>query len=472
MGSIIGCPVTTLTYRYPDLCSAITKQSQRVLDIGKIQEALLEALRCNEDSFPTVIEISKRLKCSSSTLYYHFGDLCQALTKKHRNNRLGVCKEGPVRGTNISEAEASLNKPKRSSMYFSAKGIEQIRQELESLSEESTGRTFTMTELASRFECSKATLRNYFPDLCDKLMRKHEKTEYVSEVRQVLEAVLVDNASPVPSLKQLSRQLKCSEAMLRYHFPDLCRMISRRHFGLTEVELQRKVLEGVIREEQINISVDELARRLKCAASTLYNRFPEECKIVVKRLWKADNIDDMRRVLEAALTNDQVRPPTLKALSESVGCSAQNLNSYFPEMCRAITERRRQLGTKRFSSQLEEMLVQDEPISMQDAARRLNYSAPSLRGCFPELCSAISARYSAYRKNKRLELEEKICSDVREIVLELYERGEYPSKSKVQALISKPSCFWNVSVRKTWQDSLRELNVTSVQLGGMQRKNI
>jgi AcrR family transcriptional regulator len=458
----LGCPVTTLKYRYPELCRAITRQNQRVLDIGKIHEALLEALRCEDGPFPTVTEISKRFECSPSVLYHHFSDLCQELTKKHKNNRPGVSSL-EKKDLNIGETEAITGKPKRSRKNLSVEDIDRMRQGLESLLRNDIDRPLTMTELANRFGCSRRTLRVYFPDLCDKLMKKREREEYVNGLRRALEKVLIDDSSPAPSVDQLARKLGCSNAVLRYHFPDLCRLISQRYMGLTDVEAQRNALEEIMRRgEETNLSINEIARRLGCANSTLYSRFPEQCKTVVKKRWRADNIDGMREVLEAALVNNEEPPPTLKALSELLGCPAKNLDYYFPEMCRAIAERRRrQLGLGRFRSQLEEMLAGDEPLSVREAARRLGCSDSSLRNCFPELCKSISARYLAYSRNKRLETIEQVCNEVREIVFDLHARGEYPAQDKVQGLVSKPGHFWHLKVRETWRNAIRELGLSN-----------
>src|SRR5258708_26768260 len=157
--------------------------------------------------------------------------------------------------------------------------------------------------------------------------------------------------------------------------------------GLTEVELQRNTLEEVMRSgEEAKLSINEIARRLGCADKTLYNRFPEQCKTVVKRRWQAVDINSMQKVLEAALANDEEPPPTLQTLSELLGCPARNLDYYFPEMCLALAERRRRLlGLARFRPRLEEMLASDDPVSEHEVARQLGWLAPSHRNCLPEL---------------------------------------------------------------------------------------
>src|SRR5258708_31680349 len=129
-------------------------------------------------------------------------------------------------------------------------------------------------------------------------------------------------------------------------------------------------------------------------------------------------------------------------------------------MCRAIAERRRRLlGLARFRPRLEEMFASDDPVSVQEVARRLGCLAPSLRNCFPELCKSISARYLAHSKIKCLGAEEKICNKVREIVFDLHAHGKNPAKKKVRELVSKPGCFWRLKVKETWRNALRELGL-------------
>lgn len=457
----LGCPVTTLKYRYPEMCRMLAKQNQRVLDISKIHEMLQKAIQCKEASFPTVSEISKHFECSVSVLYYHFSGLCYELTKKQKDNKPKTgSPELLMRSLNSSKSGAVSDVPKRSFRSFSTEDMNRMRQELERLLESGSERSYTMTELASYFKCARHTLRSRFPELCDKLTKKREKEEYISELRQVLEKVLIEDVSPVPSVNQLARQLECSSAMLRQYFPDLCQSISRRYMGLNEIGIQRSALEEIIlHNEETNLSINEIARRLKCSNSTLYSRFPDLCEVVVKRRWKAVDVDGIRRVLEAMLANDNELPLTLKELSESLGCSAKNLEYYFPEECRAITARRQKLGVERFKPQLEEILAENIPVSVEQVARRLNCSALPLRQHFPELCKAISGRYRAYRKEKSLELEESICDEVRKIVYDLHAQGDYPGQNKVIALVSRPGHFWRLKVRETWLNAVRSLGL-------------
>jgi len=428
-----------------------------VFDIGKIHEALLEALRCEECSFPTVSEISKRFECSQSVLYNHFPELCHELTKKHKSNRPAVrSPEKTARDLSMSEVEVMTDKPKRTRKIFRMEDIDKMRKELECLLENGNDRPFTMSKLAKHVGWSAKSLRDYFPELCDKIIKKWEKEEHLNKLRQALEEVLM--GSGAPSVNQLAQQLGCSRAILRSHFPDLCTLISQRYWGLRDSEIQRNTLEELLRSgEGANLSINEIAKRLGCNSMTLHNRFPELCKTLMMRRWQTVDTAGMRQVLEAALANDEESPPTLQALSKVLGCSIRQLEYHFPEACHSITQRRRRLlGLGKFRQRLEEMLADDEPISAQTAATRLGCSASSLRNRFPELCKSISARYFAASKK----MEEDICNEIREIVFALHAHGEYPAQEKVQGLVSKPNYFWRLKVRETWRNALRELGLS------------
>ena len=232
--------------------------------------------------------------------------------------------------------------------------------------------------------------------------------------------------------------------------------------GLTDIERQRDALEVVLRSgEQTNLSVNEIARRLGCANSTLYNRFPDLCESLVKRRWQATDIDGMRKTLEGVLENVDEPPPTLKDLSELLQCSEKNLEYYFPELCRAITERRRQLSDlSSFKSRLEEILAnENEAISVLEAARQMGCSDVFLRYHFPDLCKSISARYSVCRKLKSLEKIRTTCDEVRQIVFRLHAQGEYPAYDKVQSLVTHPGYFWRVEVRAALKEALHDLGL-------------
>lgn len=108
---------------------------------------------------------------------------------------------------------------------------------------------------------------------------------------------------------------------------------------------------------------------------------------------------------------------------------------------------------------LEQVLAGQEfpPPSMREVARRLEYRASGLSHRFPELCSAISARYTAYRAACAQENRLRLCAEVREAVRSLHAQGLYPSSNRVAALLRSPRHIQQPVARATWQETLREL---------------
>jgi hypothetical protein len=75
------------------------------------------------------------------------------------------------------------------------------------------------------------------------------------------------------------------------------------------------------------------------------------------------------------------------------------------------------------------------------------------------LCSAISAKCRDYNKACRLKSIEKLCNDVREIVLSLNAQDVYPTEVRVCELITNPGCFRYKQVRDAFNDARREFGL-------------
>lgn len=108
---------------------------------------------------------------------------------------------------------------------------------------------------------------------------------------------------------------------------------------------------------------------------------------------------------------------------------------------------------------LEQVLADEEhpPPSMREVGRRFEYRAPDLYRHFPELCSAISARYKAYLAARCRERRQRLCAEVREAALNVYAQGLYPSGHRVAAMLRVPKSVLVPEVRATWRETLREL---------------
>jgi hypothetical protein len=108
---------------------------------------------------------------------------------------------------------------------------------------------------------------------------------------------------------------------------------------------------------------------------------------------------------------------------------------------------------------LERVLGSEEypPPSTAEVGRRLGYSCNILRGRFPELCGAISARYKAFLARRAQEKRQELCAKVRQAVLTIHAQGNYPSTKRIEDLLTPQRPFWVPDVRQTWLETLHEL---------------
>jgi hypothetical protein len=119
---------------------------------------------------------------------------------------------------------------------------------------------------------------------------------------------------------------------------------------------------------------------------------------------------------------------------------------------------------------LEQVLDSEEhpPSSASEVGRRLGYSRGTLSYHFPELCSAISARYKAYLAERARERRQRLCAEVRQAVLTIHAQGEYPSMRRVVHLLTTQRPFWEPGVRAAWLDALQECGIGSIPLPSRQ----
>jgi AraC-like DNA-binding protein/transcriptional regulator with XRE-family HTH domain len=436
---------STLYCYFPELCHAITRRhakknvdgeqrlenvkdtttagrQRKVADIDGLRRALEVVLMGEESPPPTMVEVARRLGFSSSVLYHYFPQQCRAIAEQHK------------KGT---------------------RNIDSLRQALEEALMNDKSPFPTVQEVVKNLGCSDSTLYHYFPDYCHAIAKRHQLDR--DHMRQLLEGILASEDCP-PSDGEIARRLGCDISTLRQYFPQECKEIKERHWKIADASRQRQALEAALADDgQISWSINEIARQLGCSSSTLYSRFPELCHEITKRRWSVSDIDHLRQLLEAALVENP--PPTLEDVAKRLECSTKNIQYNFPELFRAITERRRALHDR--SSQqkeLEEILARGEnPLSLQEVARRLGISSGSLRKRYPELCATISARYTAFRKNGHEERIKRICDEVRLATLSVHFRGDYPSKSYVGALLHSPACFRKPEVREAWRETMHEL---------------
>lgn len=107
------------------------------------------------------------------------------------------------------------------------------------------------------------------------------------------------------------------------------------------------------------------------------------------------------------------------------------------------------------------LVCEEKPLpSMRVVAKRLNHSPRELREHFPELCRAISNRRKSFYKNRSEEKLEQQKEQIRQAVLEIHSQGEYPNWHRVDLVLNESGMMRNPILGKIWRDMLQELNLT------------
>ncbi|MBS9389865.1 MAG: DDE-type integrase/transposase/recombinase [Dolichospermum sp. WA123] len=102
---------------------------------------------------------------------------------------------------------------------------------------------------------------------------------------------------------------------------------------------------------------------------------------------------------------------------------------------------------------------EEPPPTMEEVAKRLGHHTRTISRHFPDLCSAISAKCRDYKKACHIKSMEKLCSEVREIVLNLNTQSVYPTEAAVSQLMTNPGYFRYKQVRAAFHDARRELGL-------------
>lgn len=101
----------------------------------------------------------------------------------------------------------------------------------------------------------------------------------------------------------------------------------------------------------------------------------------------------------------------------------------------------------------------EPPPSMEALARSLGYDQTIFRRYFPDLCKAVSKRYLDYLREKRLERIQRVCDELRQVMLSLHAQGYYPGQRQLEKLLSKPTCLMEPEVNRAWRQIIEELGV-------------
>jgi hypothetical protein len=115
--------------------------------------------------------------------------------------------------------------------------------------------------------------------------------------------------------------------------------------------------------------------------------------------------------------------------------NGNGISKAFPELHSAITARylawKSKTHLKEKRSILRAALKEKPPPPFSQVVRRHGYDKKSIRKYFPDLSSEISDRYLKHREKCSTEGRRLLKVRVREIVADFRKRGEYPSRRKI-----------------------------------------
>jgi hypothetical protein len=101
---------------------------------------------------------------------------------------------------------------------------------------------------------------------------------------------------------------------------------------------------------------------------------------------------------------------------------------------------------------------QKEPSpSLQEVANQLGISISTIRHHCPELCCKIVARHMEYIQSRKRRRAEEIASEIKQVTLQIYSEGAYPSHDRVAARLARVGRLRNAEAREVWHQVLREL---------------
>ncbi len=101
----------------------------------------------------------------------------------------------------------------------------------------------------------------------------------------------------------------------------------------------------------------------------------------------------------------------------------------------------------------------EPPLTMDEVATSLGYNRRTIFRNFPDLCRAVSAKYRIYAKVCHTKKIQQSCIEVKQIVINLHNQGEYPSEARVSKIMTHPGYLRYKQVRTALNETRREIGV-------------
>lgn len=177
------------------------------------------------------------------------------------------------------------------------------------------------------------------------------------------------------------------------------------------------------------------------------------------KVWMWANGKVLPQLLSLLKISYQLKYPLLDFLIRENFCDLKREKEDFEVIEKSTTGKIKDFSS--IENLLKSILVEseNEPPSLTRVAEKLGCHRRSLTRRFPELCSAISAKYLEYRKSKSLQRIQQYISQIQKAVIELDKKGIYPSESNVSKFVGTPGYFRYQEVRSALKKARDDLGI-------------
>jgi AraC-like DNA-binding protein len=230
-----------------------------------------------------------------------------------------------------------------------------------------------------------------------------------------LKQILAANEAPPPSITEATARLGERTQYLYKRFPELCRLVTQRHYSYRPSPKARAGLKDhqqihhqfaaiIAREEKPPPSIREVARRLECGYTTLRRRHSDLCDQLLDQAqaYQEAQISGLPARLNQMLTQNELPAPSLREVASRLGVQAYVLKKACPDMCAEILRRaqaERQAAKQRRKAFLDQVLARSNgpAPALPQVAKILNTTDVGLQEQFPEESALIVQRYQTYK---------------------------------------------------------------------------
>jgi AraC-like DNA-binding protein len=228
-----------------------------------------------------------------------------------------------------------------------------------------------------------------------------------------------------------------------------------------EIQLLQCTLRGLLQEDAGPFpSLQEVARRLGCPIKILHTYAPDLCQAIMSRhqtRWSDEVSLQVKQALENALTDEH--PQSLSGIAWQLKCAVSALRKQFPDLCLAISTRyTERFDSERIKEHLQEMLAgRSQLLSVTEFARQEGCTPSTLSRHFPDECKQMVEQRRLERRKQRERRVEQACVEVRQVVLMLHQQGIHPGSKNLLRRLSNPHVIRKSEVYETWRALLVQL---------------